>query len=232
MITNNTKTNEVDNMRVSQVVTVAEIETRGIGNFITRKAGKGKSYLIKNVSYALPKRDNRKILMTLPTNASILKQQAQQQLIPLRNQIMNNGIFPKLEKIFNVFMCEAAIGKTYTIIETLKELSATTSKPVKTLIVTKFINEGKAIADDLNKLKSNMAIDKNSENKEENEKDLKNYEVLIITHAMYKILCEYPSKRRYYIEGRTNLIIDEELNMVEMDSLGDNDIDRLCGRSL
>ena len=44
---------------------------------------------------------------------------------------------------------------------------------------------------------------------------------------MYKILCKFPFKRKYYIEGRTNLIIDEELNMVEMDSLSDHDIDRL-----
>ena len=87
---------------------------------------------------------------------TLLHEQSQQQLIPLRNQIMNNGIFPKLEQLFNVFMNEAAIGKTYTIIDTLKELSAKTSesgKPVKTLIVTKFIAEGKHIADELNKFK-------------------------------------------------------------------------------
>jgi len=143
---------------------------------------------------------------------------------------MNNGIFPKLEQLFNVFMNEAAIGKTYTIIETLKELSTKTSesgKPVKTLIVTKFIAEGKHIADKLNKFKPNMAKDENSDNKEKYEKDLVKYEVLIITHSMYKILCKFPFKRKYYIEGRTNLIIDEELNMVEMDSLSDHDIDRL-----
>jgi len=143
---------------------------------------------------------------------------------------MNNGIFPKLEQLFNVFMNEAAIGKTYTIIDTLKELSAKTSesgKPVKTLIVTKFIAEGKHIADELNKFKPNMAKDENSDNKEKYEKDLVKYEVLIITHSMYKILCKFPFKRKYYIEGRTNLIIDEELNMVEMDSLSDHDIDRL-----
>jgi len=144
---------------------------------------------------------------------------------------MNNGIFPKLEQLFNVFMNEAAIGKTYTIIDTLKELSAKTSesgKPVKTLIVTKFIAEGKHIADELNKFKPNMAKDENSDNKEKYEKDLVKYEVLIITHSMYKILCkDLFNKRKYYIEGRTNLIIDEELNMVEMDSLGDRDIDRL-----
>ena len=143
---------------------------------------------------------------------------------------MNNGIFPKLEKLFNVFMYEAALGKTYTIIETLKELSSKTNKlgrPVKTLIVTKFIDEGKIIADELNKFKPNMAKDENSDNREKKEKDLKNYEVLIITHAMYKKLCKDKFKRTYYIEGRTNLIIDEELNMVEMDSLGDIDVDRL-----
>jgi len=143
---------------------------------------------------------------------------------------MNNGIFPKLEELFNVFMCEAAIGKTYTIIETLKKLSSTTNKlgkPVKTLIVTKFIAEGKHIASELNKFKSNMAKDENSDNKEKDEKDLVKYEVLIITHSMYKILCKFPFKRKYYIEDRTNLIIDEELNMVEMDSLSDHDIDRL-----
>jgi hypothetical protein len=143
---------------------------------------------------------------------------------------MSNSIFPKLEKLFNVFMYEAALGKTYTIIETLKKLSIKTNKlnkPIKTLIITKFIDEGKIIADELNKFKHNMAKDENSDNKEKNKKDLKNYEVLIITHAMYKKLCKDSYKRRYYIEGRTTLIIDEELNMVEMDSLGDIDIDRL-----
>jgi len=142
----------------------------------------------------------------------------------------NKSIFPEIKQLFNVFMCEAAIGKTYTIIETLKELSASTKKirkPVKTLIVTKFIDEGKLIADELNKFKPNMAKDENSDNKEKYEKDLKKYEVLIITHSMYKRLCKNPYKREYYIEGRTNLIIDEELNMVEMDSLGDKDIDQI-----
>ena len=143
---------------------------------------------------------------------------------------MNNSIFTKIEELVNLFMCEAAIGTTPTTIETLKELSATTkalnNKPVKTLIVTKFIDEGKLIASELNKFKPNMAKDENSENKERYEKDLKKYEVLIITHAMYKKLCKDPyHKRKYYIEERTNLIIDEELNMVEMDSLGDTDID-------
>ena len=145
---------------------------------------------------------------------------------------MNNSIFTKIEELFHVFMCEAAIGKTHTIIETLKELSATTkalnNKLIKTLIVTKFIDEGKLIASELNKFKPNMAKDENSENKERYEKDLKKYEVLIITHAMYKKLCKDPfHKRKYYIAERTNLIIDEELNMVEMDSLGDTDIDIL-----
>ena len=50
----------------------------------------------------------------------------------------------------------------------------------------------------------------------------------LFTHAMYKKLCKDPyHKRKYYIAERTNLIIDEELNMVEMDSLGDTDIDIL-----
>lgn len=159
-------------------------------------------------------------------NTTNLRQQANQQLMPLKTQIMNNQTSTKLKEVFNIFMCEAAIGKTYTIIETLKELSNKSGKPVKTLIVTKFIDEGKTIAKELNKFKPNMAKDENSDNKEKDEKNLKNYSVLIITHAMYKKLCKDIYKRRYYIEGRTNLIIDEELNMVEMDSLSDNDIDR------
>ena len=90
---------------------------------------------------------------------------------------MNNSIFTKIEELFNVFMCEAAIGKTHTIIETLKELSATTkalnNKPVKTLIVTKFIDEGKLIASELNKFKPNMAKDENRKIKKDMKKTLK-----------------------------------------------------------
>jgi len=67
MICNNTKTNEVDNMRVSEVVTIEEIKNWSAGDCITIKAGTGagKSYFIKNNLYALAKRDNKKILMLI-----------------------------------------------------------------------------------------------------------------------------------------------------------------------
>ena len=52
-------------MRVTDVVTIEQIESWTPGDCITIKAGtgRGKSYLIKNILYPIAKRDERKILM-------------------------------------------------------------------------------------------------------------------------------------------------------------------------
>lgn len=54
-------------MRVSEKVTVQEINQWKDGDIITIKAGcgAGKSYFIKNILYAIAKRDNKKILMLI-----------------------------------------------------------------------------------------------------------------------------------------------------------------------
>ncbi|KAA0957720.1 DNA helicase [Planococcus sp. ANT_H30] len=54
-------------MRVSEVVTIEEIESWNIGDVVTIEAGtgSGKSYFIKNNLYAIAKRDKKRILMLI-----------------------------------------------------------------------------------------------------------------------------------------------------------------------
>lgn len=56
-----------NNIRVSEIVTIKEIESWNDTDTITIKAGtgSGKSYFIKNILYAIAKRDNKKILMLI-----------------------------------------------------------------------------------------------------------------------------------------------------------------------
>lgn len=151
-------------------------------------------------------------------NNKAFESKRKKQLNKLSKQIPNSVWLNS--KQFHVFSIEASLGKTYTMIETINRIKPR-SKKRKILIVTKFIDEGFIIQE---KVQEAIAI--NSQNKIDEEELIK-YDVVVITHQLYKILCKDYVRRRNYIEGRCTLIIDEELNLLNMAVLDDNEISEM-----
>lgn len=153
------------------------------------------------------------------TKTKTFEQLRKEQLSQLSDQLRREHFGLTGQDRFFVYPFEASIGKTYTLKETL--ISMAEHQPhVKTLVVSKFIDEGNMLATEIPNAK---AI--NSESEDVNEDELEQYTVLIITHQKYKILCNDYKRRKKYIDGRHNLVIDEELNLTNMGSLGTKEID-------
>lgn len=83
---------------------------------------------------------------------------------------------------FFVYPFEANLGKTYTLINTLKSMHEWMPE-AKTLVVSKFKGEGNHIASSLPN-----AIAVNTDNNKFDEDDLEKYHVVVITHQKYRIL--------------------------------------------
>ncbi len=121
-----------------------------------------------------------------------------------------NSTFLYHKDSFKVFTYEAATGKTTTICNALNDLYIK-SLNTRTLIVTKLKVEQEMLKEKLgHKAK---VINGDYKIKEEN---LYTYPILIITHELYRRLCKDYERRQYYIKGRTNLIIDEQLDLLEV----------------
>ncbi|NHN34851.1 hypothetical protein [Paenibacillus agricola] len=117
-----------------------------------------------------------------------------------------------------MFPFEANIGKTVTLIQTLESMKV--HRPfTRSLVVCKFITEVNRIAKGV---PDALAI--HSENKKINEDEIRDHSVVVITHSKYIQLCKDREKRKKYTEGRTNLIIDEELNLLSMEILNSDSI--------
>lgn len=85
-------------MRVSEKVTIQEINSWKAGDIITIKAGTGvgKSYFIKNNLYAIAKRDNRKILFLI--HRSNCKDQFELELLKAnKDDVIDIVLYQKLE---------------------------------------------------------------------------------------------------------------------------------------
>lgn len=144
------------------------------------------------------------------------------QLNMLRNQICGNMQSTGRERI-KVFPIEAGLGKTTMTIKALIELYEK-DKSVKSIFVTKFIDEAKIVEKALKGI--GLAI--HNKKKKPDHKTIINAPVLIITHAKYIQLCntdDWESKKtwRLYSEGRSNLIIDEELQLLDIITVNDSD---------
>ncbi|MEY8416337.1 DEAD/DEAH box helicase family protein [Tissierella praeacuta] len=121
-----------------------------------------------------------------------------------------NSTFLYHKDSFKVFTYEAAVGKTTTIINVLNDLYVKSPK-TKTLIVTKLKVEQEILKEKLGD-KAKVV----NGNYKINEKILHATPILIITHELYRRLCKDYKRRQYYIEDRTNLIIDEQLDLLEI----------------
>jgi hypothetical protein len=123
---------------------------------------------------------------------------------------------------FIVFPHEANSGKTTTIIDVLND-NLTWNPSMKTLIVTKLINEGKEIAKSI----PNALIANNKTLAEIDEDMLHRYSVVIITFRLYEILCKDLIRQEKYSRDRQTLIIDEELIIFKEYRLTERDLDDL-----
>ena len=147
-------------------------------------------------------------------------------------------------KHFHVFTAEAGLGKTYACEEALAELWK--QKPdVKTLFVKLFkdrkdkkpsfkhINEEAgceiAFPIDTDVMKDINSI-KDKDARDAAKKRLQNAPVIIITHALYIRLCRLSDdseRLKFFTEGRTILIIDEEPKMLDTYDVSIRSIDKV-----
>lgn len=152
----------------------------------------------------------------------IFKKKKEEQLTALSKQISNSFLFNR-EK-FKVFPLEASLGKTQTMIKTIRDIQRGNPK-CKFLIVTKFMDEGFNIE---SQIKDALAYNsKNEKSSQIEEKDLYKYGVLIITHELYKRLCRNYDRRQFYIKDRNTLIIDEELSLLKIAVFDDHTISQM-----
>ena len=156
----------------------------------------------------------------------------EKQLTILKKQILG---MPKStgKGFFYVFPIEAGLGKTETLIHAMVE-QYQSNPAIKSLIVTKLRNEGQRIADRINLDTGNntaLFLDETPENKYLKTK-AKDYSVLIITHAKYLALnTGSPNMTTERIitftSKRTNLIIDEDLNYIDIIEFNKNIINEI-----
>lgn len=118
-----------------------------------------------------------------------------------------------------VFPMEAALGKTTTMVDAMLELYD--QKPsVKSLIVTKLISEANELMRNIN-VGGKIAVAVHSKSRKKlTDAEIKNAPVVIITHKKYEDLCMTNGYKTnedisLYTNGRTNLVIDEEMQLFE-----------------
>lgn len=145
-----------------------------------------------------------------------MKQMKISQLDKLRNDIISTNNF-EIEPTIQVYPIEASVGKTRTVIEALQDKKM----QVKTLLVTKLINEQERIQQEL--LDAGVTtIVYNSNNALIDIEHLINAQVLIITHEKYKRLCSDAMQMEIFTRGRSLLIIDEYIDILSYYEVGIN----------
>ena len=131
------------------------------------------------------------------------------ELKELYDSIMNSTFLYHKDS-FKVFTYEAATGKTTTICNALNDLYED-SPNTKTLVVTKLKKEQEILKE---KLGDKAQVVNGEYDTKENL--LHTIPIVIITHELYRRLCKDYKRRNYYTKGRTNLIIDEQLDLLEV----------------
>jgi hypothetical protein len=143
----------------------------------------------------------------------------QGQLQALHNNIVNGN-----SSIFKVFNHEAGLGKSRQAEKSM--ISAWKEQGKKSLYVYQFIDQTTNtgwVNEDEETIHGRINVLAGEEIAiaitEENKYKIKEYidvPIIVITHERYKSLCASLEKRKLYIEGRHNLIIDEMPSMVEV----------------
>jgi len=146
------------------------------------------------------------------------------QLNMLYDQIIGNIPSSGKDKI-DIYPIEAGLGKTTYTEKALIDLYKQDPN-IKALLVTKLIKEAKR----LQKTLGGIALAIYSGKKKTDENKIINTPVIIITHRRFKDLCDFSNPKskcdwKLYSEGRKNLIIDEELDLLKIISLKQEEYD-------
>jgi len=131
-------------------------------------------------------------------------------------QVLNESIVLGRNLKFKVFDHEAGLGKSMQAEMSMAD--AWYKEGRKTLYVTLYkdtVPETSAHGRINKHAGSEIAVAIDSQNKNEIDKYVE-YPILIITHERYKLLCKDNSVWNKYTRGRSNLIIDEMPNMLEI----------------
>ena len=153
-----------------------------------------------------------------------------EQLAELSKQI--TGVIPPTgNKRFRVFPIESGAGKTNTMIDALVELYRK-SPEIKSLVITLFKGEAvriaNAINDEFKNEEKSIAVNIDCDNQQGMSRIVNSRSVLIITHSRYQMMCDKLSKsfiqRMHYFKGRTNLIIDEEMELLVTWTVSKNEL--------
>lgn len=143
---------------------------------------------------------------------------AEEQLKQLKDEILATNNF-LIEPVIQVYPIEASVGKTHTVIESLKECS----KEVRTLVVTKLMKEQEQIACALRETLGDGVLVYNSSCQYSDECVIK-ADVVIITHEKYRRLCMNKEEAKIFSIGRQLLIIDEYIDILSYHSININTI--------
>lgn len=144
------------------------------------------------------------------------------QLELLRDEILQTHTFNMHSKI-KVFSIEASVGKTWTVIQALKQIAV----DVKVLLVTKLIDEQYRLKEELEQALGSNVMLINSQTPEATSKEIQETQVLIITHAKYKNICMKEDAATIYHKGRHLLIIDESIDLLNYYSVSINTINNV-----
>ena len=130
---------------------------------------------------------------------------------------------------FNVFDIEAGCQKTRTSEEALVEAFLQYGR--KSLLVRRNDEDCRESMENINYLaKADIAFAYNNEDVPLNElsevnRILDTIPIVIITHQKYRVLMKDRAKRKLFSNGRTNLVVDEFVSILEIISISEADID-------
>ncbi|MDU7150112.1 MAG: DEAD/DEAH box helicase family protein [Clostridium sp.] len=132
----------------------------------------------------------------------------------IENLIINDTNNIGQEK-FILLNNEAGMGKTTGTEKALVKAAIEHSK--KSILVRYSCNDGKESMDRMNSIAGKeIAFAYNTETKDLlKEFELNKYPILIITHQRYKLLSKRCDRRRDYTKGRSILVIDEEIDIID-----------------
>ena len=145
------------------------------------------------------------------------ERERENQLLQLRHEILSTDDFT-IDNVIKVFPIEASMGKTTTVIEALKEDGGR----LRTLLVTKLIEEQARIASDLREALGDSVLVYNGEEKHITMEQVIKATVVIITHERYKILCCNSEQAEIFTRDRNLLIIDEQIELLSCFELTEN----------
>ncbi len=135
-----------------------------------------------------------------------------------KKYLKNQVIYGNNKDYFLVNNMEPGLGKTLAIEEALAELYKLNPK-IKTLYIKKFKDTENLIGSSHWNINSqagkNIALAIDKDNFISNRKQIKKFPIIVITHEKYKALCKNKYQRKIFTEGRINLIVDEEIDMLE-----------------